>query len=65
MEVWAHKTSLTWHFFLLKCLYQDKKENSVLVVSIWTLSTIFLFDFGTFFSILLLPEILIQYSYSI
>ena len=61
MEVWAHKTSLTWHFFFI----EDKKENSVLVVSIWTLSTIFLFDFGTFFSILLLPEILIQYSYSI
>jgi hypothetical protein len=42
-EVWAQKTSLALHF-LLKFLYQDKKENSVLVISILPL---FRLDFGT------------------
>jgi hypothetical protein len=65
MEVWAHKTSLTWHFFFIEVpISRQEREQCVGGIHLDSFYY-FLFDFGTFFSILLLPEILIQYSYSI
>ena len=62
MEVWAYKTSLTWHFFFIEVpISRQEREQCVGGIHLDFL----IFDFGTFFSILLLPEILIQYSYSI
>ena len=50
-EVWAHKTSLIWHIFvlLLKFLYQDKKQSHrfclILLFFDWILELVFCFHF--------------------